>query len=367
MRIGFNAVQLERGSYADVAFARRILPALSHLEARAQWVVFTGPSGEDAFPGFEQIPIPEATRSRRSSHIVRALTRATEQADLDALLSPAACAPVLGRIPRVLVVMDLRRLESNLKPKRWLYRAKRRRMLDDAVSIVGPTQYVRRHLLEQMEVPMDRVVVAPLGVDHLPAEPQPCPVEKPYLLVTGRTSFSENLDGLMAAFRRLESRLPHTLVIVGEEGDAEPAEWGPRILRIQRCPMANLAALYQHADLTLFPEVEDCAGLGVLEAMRAGARIVAGGQSALPELAHNVPFYCNPADVASFANTILRALDEPPAQRANRISAGRRLVVEHTWERCARFVARAIQRALCPPHASLSHHPRSGISSKLFS
>lgn len=82
----------------------------------------------------------------------------------------------------------------------------------------------------------------------------------------------------------------------------------------------------------------------VLEAMIAGAPIIASNGGAIPEVAGNLARYFNPNDPADIA----RALGEQllSSDREQKIQAGFERAKQFTWERCARLTVEGIERVM---------------------
>jgi len=214
----------------------------------------------------------------------------------------------------------------------------------NAAVVVAPSEFIQQELLDLFNVPLNKVVVAPLGADDAFAEPQPCMVEKPYLLLVGTTRPSKNVTRLRQALSRLRGEIPHSLVVVGKAGECEPEEWGAGVVRIERCPTAQLAGLYQHCDLFICASLYEGSGVTILEAMRAGARIVSSRVGGIPELADKVPTYLNHENVDSIVAAIRWALNETRDERDERTRAGQHLAAQYTWEQCALKTLSAFKR-----------------------
>ena len=117
------------------------------------------------------------------------------------------------------------------------------------------------------------------------------------------------------------------------------------MLRIHACPVAQLAGLYQHCAMYLSAATDDGCGVTVLEAMRAGARVVASRVGAIPEVAGDIPQYFDPNSGKSLLMAVRRVLDEEPEKRAERTRVGRHRAMDYTWENCALKMLSALRRA----------------------
>jgi glycosyltransferase involved in cell wall biosynthesis len=224
-----------------------------------------------------------------------------------------------------------------------------KQICSEAAAIVAPSEWIRRKFLEIFSVPMDKVVVAPPGIEETFGHPQECIVQKPFFIATATMHPSGNFSCLREAFVRLKRELPHILAVVGPADDAEPADWDPCMLRIERLPRSLLAGLYQHCDAYICPTLHEGSGMTMLEAMRAGARIISSRVGAIPEVAGDLPIYFNPESPASLVTAVHRALGEDPAERSKLLRSGKQVAAEYTWEKCACKTLLALRHA-CDPH-----------------
>jgi alpha-1,3-rhamnosyl/mannosyltransferase len=218
-----------------------------------------------------------------------------------------------------------------------------RRACQDARGIVAPSEYVRRRCLELFDAPLDKMIVAPPGVESVLGEPHRSIVEPPYIVVAGNTCPSHNHARVLDACNLLSVEFPHTLVAAGEACTGEPAAWGPNVVRIERCPGAQLAGLYQNAAAVIIPDLHQGSGHHVLEALATGALVIAPKLDAIPECSGGHVLYYNHESTESLRRVIRRVLEEPPGPPTERQRAARR-AREFTWERCAWKVASVFKR-----------------------
>ena len=352
MFLGVNAATMDpaRGGLENV-FLRNVLRHIHGLQRQTQFVVFTHAANHAAFQEWERVCVAdEPARGREAPDVSpRRLTAAIAESGVEALFSPLDPRFVKMPVPMVFFVMDLSAYEGTLAQGGWGTGARlkaAKRVCQEAAAFVAPSQYIQDTLLEVLEVPLNKVVVAPLGVEPVFGEPQPGIVQEPYLLCVGDTDESLNLPRLRTALERLRDEIPeHSLVVVGSPGNAEPESWGQSVVRVEECAPAHLAALCQHCDLFVLPSLYAGSGVAVLQAMRAGAQVLASRVGGIPEVAGDVPIYFNPESVGSLMTAIRRGLQKDEAQRDQRIQHGRQVASEYTWENCALKTLSAFKRA----------------------
>ncbi|MBI5095275.1 MAG: glycosyltransferase family 4 protein [Candidatus Hydrogenedentes bacterium] len=350
MLVGVNTLTLAPGDGGgEEVYLRNVLAKMRMVQPATRFVIFTDSRNHDSFDGWDRVNVGDCATEDINAFRGGAgrLDGAARDAKVDLLFSPLRTAPLKCSVPVALYTLDLQFIPAPDQAPRWRDASRIKaikRLCDESVAIVAPSQFVQKELLEKLGVQMNHSVVAPLGVDAIFERPQRCPAEKPYLLTVGNTQASKNIPRLLQAFAKIREEFPHSLVVVGRPGDAEPEDWGDRVIRIDRFPAAALAGLYQHCDAFVCASLYEGSGVTVLEAMRAGASVVAGRIGGIPEVASTVPLYLNPENVSSIVSTVRRALTENPSERSHRIKAGHAIASEFSWENCAWKTLAAFKR-----------------------
>lgn len=350
MLVGVNTLTIAPGDGGgEELYLRNVLAKIRAIQPATRLLIFTDSRNHDSFDGWDRVNIGAC--SAEDIHGFRGgasrLENVAKDADVDLVFSPVRTAPLKSSVPLALFALDLHFLPSPEHPARWRDTSRLKalkRLCDESVVVVTPSQFIQKELLDKLGVPMNHSVVAPLGVDPIFERPHQCPAEKPYLLTVGNTHSFRNIPRLLQAFTKLKEEFPHKLVVVGRPREAEPADWGPHVIRIDRFPVAALAGLYQHCDAFICASLYEGSGITVLEAMRAGASVVAGRIGGIPEVASTIPLYLNPENVSSIISTVRRALTENPSERQHRVKAGRAIASEFSWETCAWKTLAAFKR-----------------------
>ncbi|MFP6665544.1 MAG: glycosyltransferase family 1 protein [Deltaproteobacteria bacterium] len=229
--------------------------------------------------------------------------------------------------------------------------------LEEADLIYCVSESTRREILDWKAFDQTRVRAVPNGVApqffvdpaHFDATAfrRTHALPKHYLLFVGTLEPRKNLLRLLKA-------LPHIpalrsgevkLVVLGGSG------WRDRELerrlaaeiaagRVQRygyVEARDLPGFYAAAELFVSPSLYEGFGLPVLEAMAAGAPVLASRTAASYEVGGDVPVYFNPKNTEELAVCLAELLDDP-ARRANQSARGRTRAAKFSWERTARGV-----------------------------
>jgi glycosyltransferase involved in cell wall biosynthesis len=263
-----------------------------------------------------------------------------------------------GRGPWALVttVHDLVpwRLPHLVPPRhRWAVRGLLGGALRRAARVIAVSETTRAELLARYRLPPGRVVVVPEAAAPHFVPPSPPAVaatraryglDRPYVLFVGFLEPKKNLGVLLEAVVRLQRAGlwgETELVVVGAPG------WGPdpaqrahalglddAVRFVGPAPDADLPALYGGALAFAFPSLWEGFGLPALEAMAAGAPVVASNRGALPEVTAGAALLVEP-EPAPFTEALGRLLAEP-ALRERLRAAGLARAAAFSWERTAR-------------------------------
>lgn len=163
-----------------------------------------------------------------------------------------------------------------------------------------------------------------------------------FILNVGEIYPGKNLGGVLKAFARIRSRLPHKLVIVGGlrwkykadlqliqslnlAGDVRLTGW---------VPQTDLPAFYQLADCFLYPSHYESFGIALLEAMASGCPVVTSRTGGCREAVGDAGVFVDPTDEGEIAEATWQVLTDEPL-RASLVERGRAQSERFRWERSA--------------------------------
>jgi glycosyltransferase involved in cell wall biosynthesis len=241
---------------------------------------------------------------------------------------------------------------------------KERRYLPDALdagrratALITVSQSARAEIAQHLG--RTDVTVIPEGVDlaqFVPVPPAAVSALRAhyglerYILCVGTLQTRKNHLGLIAAFERIQARIPHSLVLAGGDGSGAEAirahlsaHPNPRVRLLGYVEEATLPALYTGADVLALPSLWEGFGLPLVEAMACGTPVLTSNVSSLAEVAGSAALLVNPRDIDDIARGLLTVLTEP-ALRERLISAGRERAQALSWDRAAEQTV-AIYRA----------------------
>jgi glycosyltransferase involved in cell wall biosynthesis len=361
MRVGVNALFLIPGEVGGTeVYLRHLLPALTVLDPGLELVLFTNRENHDSFAGFQRVALGVSARSRPRRILAEqwALPRAARAQDLDLLFSPGYTAPFRCSVPQVVTIHDVQ-FCAFPEDFSWIALQAHRffvtRAARAAQVVLTVSEFSRAEIQHHLHVNPEHIAVAHEApaemVEESPDPPETPGIEpyltgeRPFLLYVANTYPHKNAARLRAAFLRLADAIPHDLVIVGQPGRGEP-DPHPRLKRFHRVTTQELRTLYGACALFVFPSLYEGFGLPVVEALDAGARVVAARAAAIPEVAGEAASYMDPYDEEAMATAIKKALDEPLDCRQAFHEAARTQADSFSWRQCAQGTLDAFGRAL---------------------
>jgi glycosyltransferase involved in cell wall biosynthesis len=243
----------------------------------------------------------------------------------------------------------------------------------EADAVIADSESTRQDIIDLLGVNAERVHTVHLGAETcmrpmtqdeaVARVGSSFSIGTPYVLFVGTIEARKNVAGLIRAFRQIQDRFPHKLVIVGARGwiledltelvDAELAAHTDHRGHSSRnrielpgfVSQGDLPALYGAADALIFPSFYEGFGLPVLEAMACGCPVITANNSSLPEVGGDAAEYCDANDVDSIANAMRRVLGDA-ALREQMIRRGFAQAAKFSWKKTAEQTA-AVYRSVC--------------------
>lgn len=219
---------------------------------------------------------------------------------------------------------------------RW-YRFMYRWLAHRSTRLVTVSQFSADELARSLDVPSERFrIAAPAASVHdLHARRPDRHLPERFVLMVGTLARNKNL---VPAIRAVTSRgIP--VVVAGAQGSARVftsesrlPEQGVHLLG--RVEDAELAWLYDHADLLVFPSLYEGFGLPVLEAQSRGLAVVASCAASLPEVCADSVEYVDPLDEQDIGDVVQR-LWHDDERRHSLSEAGLRNQSRFNWDRAA--------------------------------
>jgi len=299
---------------------------------------------------------------------VAELPRLARDHGADLVHHPLPARARLGRLPQVITVADLafervpQCFDRRFRTYAHLAHRAAARAADAVICVSHTTAGDVRALWGVEEA---RIVIAPLGPGQelaagrtgtglagpasaaqpapAPAPPAPGAVNppRPFFLYVGDAEPRKNLGVLLEAYALYRSRAidPLTLVLAGSAAAAAPG------VRVEQRPSERrLVELYSGAAALIQPSLYEGFGLTAVEAMSAGAPVLAARSPGLLEVCAGAALWADPRLPASFAEAMTR-LAADPGLRNELAGRGRARARDFSWAACATTHLRAYSLA----------------------
>lgn len=222
--------------------------------------------------------------------------------------------------------------------------------LKKAEKVIAVSENTKADLIKVFKINDEKIVVIPLATSQAPASRLSIPAIKAkfnlpenYLLFVGTIEPRKNVETLILAHRLLPQaiRLKYPLVLVGKLGwrsdgikQLIDSENGQFIHYLGYANEQELAIIYQHASLFIYPSWYEGFGLPVLEAMEAGVPVISSNRSSLPEVAGQAARLVDPASTSQLSEAITSLLNSSELCQ-NLIKQGKERVKMYSWQKTA--------------------------------
>ena len=297
----------------------------------------------------------------RASQILRRLAPLLAAADGNRVLfAPNYLFPPLFRFAggaRVATIHDLGlfKVPWAVRPdSAAALRERLERTLFEADLLLTPSEAVRRELIERGVSPgRVRAIHHGTGTMSEAAAGSPPPgTPSRYALHVGTVEPRKNVPALLAAWRALRARgtNPPPLVLCGGWGwkseetrrEIAVAEREGWVVHLGYVSPEGLAALYRGAELVALPSFYEGFGLPAIEALQAGAPLVASDLPVLREVAGDAALYAPPDRPDLWADRIAALLADGDL-RAELKRRGKERAGRFDWRRSAAETAAAFR------------------------
>jgi glycosyltransferase involved in cell wall biosynthesis len=218
-----------------------------------------------------------------------------------------------------------------------------------AAVVVADSTQTKRDLVRFVGIDPDRVTVVYPGLNQLfaPDEARGLGLRQRYGFGSGAVLlqmggiFYKNLPGILRVLGRLRKdgldvRLARVGAALGGSDRALAEQLGvaDSVLELGRMADADLPALYNAADLLLFPSLYEGFGWPPLEAMASGTPVVCSRAGSLDEVVGDAALTADPEDVEALAWHAATVLTDSGLKRAL-IERGLAHAARFNWDRTA--------------------------------
>ena len=372
MRIAFDTTSIPRLMAGAGVYTCNLIRALAAVDEENEYVVFARDGAFDDLqrerPQFQVAHVSARSRPLRLFWEQVLLPFQAKGRAIDVVHSPHHTAPVLTLgCRRVVTFHDL---TFFILPERY---PRRRRLYFRSVSWTAAK--VADRLICPSQAVMDDIVrllhVSPAKVRPIAEAAAPAfrPLEdkaalerfrlkhllpERFILSVGSLEPGKNRTTLLKAFAKLRRQgIEHKLVVAGQRAWkyrddfhlVEELGLKGEIIFTGYILPEEMPALYNAADLFVFPSLYEGFGLPVLEAMACGVPVVASNLSAIPEVAGDAAILTDPRDADLLCDSMARILKDD-GLRATLRTRGLERAAQFSWEKAARETIEVYREAV---------------------
>ena len=220
--------------------------------------------------------------------------------------------------------------ETHPRERVWFFEYFIKNRLKYAGHILTISEFIRKEIISELNVPPEKVTAIPLAADPLFC---PCAdreieeskrryhLPESYLLFVGSLEPRKNIDILIDAMGKLKHPIPLVLVGWSAWGDKmwmeKIASRGllSRIFVTGHLPDSDLKGIYSGATALVYPSFYEGFGLPILEAMACGCPVICSNVASMPEVAGDAARLFDPHNSDELALTIETILEDSELRR----------------------------------------------------
>lgn len=378
MRIGIDANPVDRKERIGIgSYTHNLITSLGNIDHENEYVLFYNSlrrSKEHFFspelPNFRNYvtKTPNAhTNALISSFTSSQMSRNLKKEKVNVFHSVSYGVVRSKKVKIVSTIHDLTPFVLNLDYHKDSLKAIRKgfdKILSSSERIITVSDNTKKDLASFFSIKEDRIMVTHLGVDdrftrlnddilsRKTAARYGLP--KKFILYVGNLGAHKNIFQLINAYSILARKgVEHKLVLAGSKGTAaNKADELIKALSLEKKVLMtgyindeDLPAVYNLADVFVFPSLYEGFGLPVLEAMACGVPVAASNVSSIPEVAGDAAMLFDPNDPKDISSKIDKIIRDD-ALRNKLIIKGLERAKRFTWEDTARKTLE-VYRSVC--------------------
>jgi glycosyltransferase involved in cell wall biosynthesis len=351
VRVGVDGRSLRAGRAARgvAVYLRCLLAELAGLGQAELHVLGAG----DGLPGGETLTPHASPLAGRlgfaSAAVVRRPRLDRMVGGCDVAWAPAPAPLALSRtVPLVLTIHDLsfehRPRDYTAYERLWHRAARPRDLARRAARVIAVSESVRAQLVDEWDLPQEKVVTIPSG-PGLPPGPAGQPPEDlgaGYLLAVGALEPRKRIDLLVEAHARARRRGLEAELVLAGGGRMRAA--APAVRELGFVDEQQLEALYAGALALVSASREEGFGFTPLEALARGTPAVVPDLSPFREILGQAAIRFRPEDADALAEAML-SLERDPGLRERLVAAAPEPLGRLSWKRAAETTAAVLAEA----------------------
>ncbi len=367
MNIGIDARKIRDfgiGTYIDA-----LIRHIPECDPQTTYTIFHYPQDEDIIPRTgDNITLAAETSPKYSIRELTVLPLKMVMQRLDLFHAPHYTLPPLRPCKGVVTIHDvihLRFPEYLPHPAAFYYaKAMMWAAARSAKNVITVSECSKRDIVRFLGVPEEKVEVVyngiqPPGVSGELKNKRDVHehfgMSRPYILYLGNFMPHKNLETLITAYSLFKQRcdLPHCLVLAGKNEKMQDTL--TRLITEEHLEQDVILtgfvetewvpALYQNAEMFVYPSLYEGFGLQALEAMAHHVPVAVSNVAALPEIAGDAAIRFDPESAESIAEALSNVLTDQEL-RETLIERGNARLRHFSWQETARKTVEIYQSVM---------------------
>jgi glycosyltransferase involved in cell wall biosynthesis len=219
----------------------------------------------------------------------------------------------------------------------------KRILCEKADKIIAISQSTKNDLIDIFKLPEDKIYAIPLASnfnDVIPQKPSGTEALSDYILFVGlRSAYKNFYFSVIALSEILKNDKKLSLVCTGHEFSNEEINFFKNLKienQVKHIYLQNdneLAWVYQHARLFIFPSLYEGFGLPLLEAFAKNCPVICSTSGSLPEVGGDAVIYFQPKNINEIQEAAHKAIYDNEV-REELISKGQKQLSKFSWDKC---------------------------------
>ena len=369
MKVAIDVQALGTQAGGDETYMRNVVRSLVRVEPENDYLMLLAqPLSDLGIPEIDRLP-RLVLRQKLFRRIPISIPLAVARERVDILHAqyagpPFCTAPVVvtvhdisyERYPQFFTHNDLLLMRTTVPP------AARR-----AAMVLTDSEYSKQDIVRRYRVPPEKITVTHLAADPIfqPLHDEPrlqsmrdrYGTGQRYILCVGNLQPRKNLVSLIDAYVRLRQAdvTRHKLVLVGRKAflyddvfaAARASGLEQDLVFTDYVPQDDLTALYNAADVFVYPSIFEGFGIPPLEAMACGTPVITSNTSSLPEVVGDAALTIDPFDRDALTQALAAVLTTPDLSARLSVQGLERSRM-FSWDTTARRIAHVYRQVVQP-------------------
>ncbi len=175
-------------------------------------------------------------------------------------------------------------------------------------------------------------------------------IDKPFLFYPGSLTSRKNILRLLKAFNNVEKEIPHYLCLTGNKSSVSKKKYIDANLKnkvkiLGEVIDKNLIALYNMAELCLYPSLYEGFGLPILEAQACGCPVLTSNITSCPEVAGEGAHLVDPYSIKEIEQGILKIINNNE-YKDKLIRKGYKNIDRFSWRKSSEEILKLFNKTL---------------------